>query len=169
MSAPKFATEPPEVCALRGPGDMIVLSIHWGGNWGYEIPWEQRAFAHKFLDLGAVDVIHGHSSHHPKGSEVYNGRLVLYGCGDFLTDYEGISGYEAFRSNLVLMYFVTLDARTEELVNLKMTPLQMKRFRLQHADANDTAWLMDVLNHEGQCNTEVVYDVQNSFVLHWPR
>jgi hypothetical protein len=43
------------------------------------------------------------------------------------------------------------------------------RIAPQHADANDTAWLMDVLNHEGQYNTEMVYGVQNSFVLHWPR
>ena len=67
------------------------------------------------------------------------------------------------------MYFVTLDARTGELVDLKMTPVQMKRFRLQQPDANDTAWLKDVMNREGECNTEVVNGVQNSFVLHWPR
>jgi poly-gamma-glutamate synthesis protein (capsule biosynthesis protein) len=38
-----------------------------------------------------VDVVHGHSSHHCKGAEVYRGRLVLYGCGDLISDYEGIS------------------------------------------------------------------------------
>ena len=38
-----------------------------------------------------MDVIHGHSSHHVKAIEVYNGKLVLYGCGDFRNDYEGKS------------------------------------------------------------------------------
>jgi len=32
-------------------------------------------------------------------------RLILYGCGDFLNDYEGIRGYEEYRGDLALMYF----------------------------------------------------------------
>ena len=24
--------------ALKGPGDILIASIHWGGNWGYEVP-----------------------------------------------------------------------------------------------------------------------------------
>ncbi|MFB6355325.1 MAG: CapA family protein, partial [bacterium] len=74
--------------SARNPGDIVVLSIHWGGNWGYDIPDSHRAFAHRLIDELAVDVIHGHSSHHVKGFEVYNGRLILYGCGYFLTDYD---------------------------------------------------------------------------------
>jgi hypothetical protein len=27
-----------EVRALRRPGDIVLASIHWGGNWGYQIP-----------------------------------------------------------------------------------------------------------------------------------
>lgn len=38
-----------------------------------------------------VDVVHGHSSHHAKGAEVYRGKLILYGAGDLISDYEGIS------------------------------------------------------------------------------
>jgi len=33
-----------------------------------------------------VDIIHGHSSHHVKAIEVYKEKLILYGCGDFLSD-----------------------------------------------------------------------------------
>ena len=39
---------------------------------------------------GGIDVVHGHSSHHPRPIEVYQRRLILYGCGDFIDDYEGI-------------------------------------------------------------------------------
>jgi len=38
-----------------------------------------------------VDVVHGHSSHHAKGFEVYAGKLIIYGAGDLISDYEGIS------------------------------------------------------------------------------
>lgn len=56
---------------VKRPGDIVVASIHWGGgNWGYQIPREQKVFAHKLVDQAAVDVIHGHSSHHPRGIEV---------------------------------------------------------------------------------------------------
>ena len=34
--------------------------------------------------------MHGHSSHHPRPIEVYRGKLILYGCGDLVDDYEGI-------------------------------------------------------------------------------
>ena len=51
------------------------------------------AFAHRLVDAGA-DVVHGHSSHHPRPLEVYGGRLVLHGCGDLVNDYEGIEGHE---------------------------------------------------------------------------
>src|SRR6266705_6913251 len=51
--------------AHQQPGDLIVASIHWGSNWGYEIPREQVVFAHRLIEEG-VAVVHGHSSHHVK-------------------------------------------------------------------------------------------------------
>ena len=91
------------------PDDLIVVSIHWGSNWGYEVPEEQRRFAHALIDRAGVSVIHGHSSHHPKAIEIYRDRLILHGCGDFLNDYEGIKGYEEDWDNLVLMYFADIQ------------------------------------------------------------
>ena len=137
------------VHAMKRPGDIAVLSIHWGPNWGYGIPTRQRAFAHRVIDAAGIDIVHGHSSHHPKPLEVYNDKPILYGCGDFLNDYEGISGYEEFHSHLVLMYFVTLDS-TGKLLRLEMTPLEMKRFRLQRVEHEDAVWLRDTLNRKGR-------------------
>ncbi|HER62854.1 MAG TPA: CapA family protein, partial [Desulfobacteraceae bacterium] len=97
------------VAEVRQPGDIVVVSIHWGGNWGYGIPEEQRRFARLLIDGAGADLIHGHSSHHVKGIEVYRNKLILYGCGDFLNDYEGISGHEQFRADLTLMYFPRLS------------------------------------------------------------
>ena len=136
--------------AVKRPGDVDVLSIHWGGNWGYGIPREQQSFAHRLIDSGAVDVIQGHSSHHPKAIEIYRDKPVLYGCGDFLNDYEGISAYEEYRSELVLMYFVTMDSSTRKLLCLEMAPFEIKRFRLQRATHQDATWLADTLSREGK-------------------
>jgi len=138
------------ISGLKQKGDWVVASIHWGGNWGYEILSAQREFAHRLIDQALVDVVHGHSSHHPKGIEVYKGKPILFGCGDFLNDYEGISGYEDFRGDLALMYFVTLDLATGMLVSLIMTPLQIRRFRLNYAHPDDVHWLQQILNRESR-------------------
>jgi poly-gamma-glutamate synthesis protein (capsule biosynthesis protein) len=79
-----------KVEAMTRPEDIVVASIHWGRNWGYDIPPDQIEFAHKLIDEAGVDVIHGHSSHHVKGLEVYKDKPIIYGAGDFLNDYEGI-------------------------------------------------------------------------------
>jgi poly-gamma-glutamate synthesis protein (capsule biosynthesis protein) len=125
-------------------GDVAVVSIHWGDNWGYEVPDAHVRFAHRLLD-GGVDLIHGHSSHHPRPVEIYNDRLALYGCGDFITDYEGITGYEEFRDDLVLMYFPHIDPGTGELVDLRITPLQIRKMQLIRPLARDRDWLRERL------------------------
>ncbi len=153
---------------VKRQDDIVVASIHWGENWGYEIPDEQTAFAHSLLDEAGVDIIHGHSSHHAKGIEVHNRKPILYGCGDFLSDYEGIGGYEGFRDDLALMYFVSMDVSTGRLIDLTMRPLQIRRFRLNRVSRTDARWLQDVLNREGdRFGTRVDLRADNSLTLGW--
>ncbi|MFH9981004.1 CapA family protein [Streptomyces sp. NPDC017179] len=128
----------------RSPGDIVVVSVHWGSNWGYHVPREQIRFAHALVD-GGVDVVHGHSSHHPRPVEVYRGRLILYGCGDFIDDYEGISGYEGYRDDLRIAYFPSLTAETGRLAELRMVALRARRMRLEPATGEERAWLRATL------------------------
>jgi poly-gamma-glutamate synthesis protein (capsule biosynthesis protein) len=149
------------------PGDLIVASIHWGSNWGYDIPSEQIAFAHHLIEEG-VAIVHGHSSHHVKAIEVFRGRLILYGCGDFLTDYEGISGYETFRGDLALMYLVELDSDSGELIAARLVPTQTRRFRLERASAADAKWVCNLLNELGErLGTALRLEEDNSLTLDW--
>jgi len=134
---------------VKRPGDVVVASIHWGGNWGYEISREESRFAHGLIDQAAVDIVHGHSSHHAKAIEVYRSKPILYGCGDFLNDYEGIRGHEEFRDDLALLYVVTLKMSTGELVRLEATPFRIRKFRLERASGEDATWLRDTLDREG--------------------
>jgi len=127
------------------PGDVLVVSIHWGPNWGYDVPADQVGFAHRLLDGGA-DVIHGHSSHHPRPVEVYRGKLVLYGCGDCIDDYEGITGYAEYRDDLRLLYFAAVEPGTGRLAGLRMVPMQARKMRLRRAADQDTRWLAGVLS-----------------------
>jgi poly-gamma-glutamate synthesis protein (capsule biosynthesis protein) len=145
-----------------------LFPVHWGGNWGYNVPEEKIDFAHKLIDKAGVDIIHSHSSHHVKGIEVYHDRLILYGCGDFLNDYEGIGGYEYYRADLGLMYLASVNPLSGKLVQLQMTPTQIKYFKVNRPSREDTLWLANILNREGKkFGSGVRLDGDNTLTLFW--
>ena len=72
----------------------------------------------------------------------------MYGCGDFLNDYEGIAGYEEFRDDLVVMYLPRLATSSGQLVNLRLIPFQVRKFRLTRTTEADAAWLRGTLRRE---------------------
>ena len=137
-----------QVATIRRTGDVVVASIHWGPNWGYEVPAAHRRMARALIERAGVSIVHGHSSHHPMAIEVHEQRLILYGCGDFLNDYEGIEGHDAFRSDLALMYFADLDPADGALSALEMAPMQVRNFRLNRPAGGDVDWLRRRLDRE---------------------
>jgi poly-gamma-glutamate capsule biosynthesis protein CapA/YwtB (metallophosphatase superfamily) len=155
-----------QIMALKRPGDLVVVSIHWGTNWGYHVSDEQRKFAHRLIDKAGVSIIHGHSSHHPRPIEIYRDRLILYGCGDFLNDYEGIPGYERYRDDLTLMYFIDLDPTGGSLQALKLVPLQIKNFRLSIPLQRDIRWIQLTLDREcRRFGTKVLLEPEGQLVV----
>ncbi|MDK1023510.1 MAG: CapA family protein [Gammaproteobacteria bacterium] len=139
-----------QIQAIKRPNDIVILSLHWGGNWGFSIPSEHQEFAHALVDEAFVDVVHGHSSHHIKAIEIYQGKLIVYGSGDLITDYEGIGGHESYRGDLGLLYFAAINPSTGMLAQLRMLPSQMKNFRLTAPSPKDVSWILDTLNREGK-------------------
>ena len=154
--------------AIRQDSDLVVVSIHWGSNWGYRVHSSQVRFAHRLID-GGVDVIHGHSSHHPRPIEVYRGKLVLYGCGDCIDDYEGITGYEEYRDDLRLLYFASIAPGTAELAALVMVPMQARNMRLRHASAADSRWLAATLGRVSrEFGSRIEHRPDGSLIVHPP-
>jgi poly-gamma-glutamate synthesis protein (capsule biosynthesis protein) len=95
-----------------------------------------------------VDLVHGHSSHHPQAVEVHRDRLVIYGCGDLLNDYEGIAGHDDFRGELGLMYFPRIELSTGKLRGLELVPTRIRKLRIERAGGADRAWLLRRLRRE---------------------
>ena len=154
--------------ATRRPDDLVVVSLHWGPNWGYAVPEAERAFARALIDEAGADLVHGHSSHHPKGIEVHRGKLILYGCGDFLNDYEGIGGHESYRGELALMYFPRLAVDDGRLLELELRPTRTQRLRVNRAAAADGEWLYAMLNREGAAlGTQVEWVADGRLRLRW--
>ncbi len=154
------------IARWRHPHTVIVLSIHWGANWGFTVQATHRRFAHHMIDDAGVDLVHGHSSHHVKGIEVHHGRPILYGCGDLLTDYEGITGNEVYRGDLGLLYFVTFNAHGA-LAKLEMAPTRMQRFRVTAAGPKDLRWLATTLSRTGDALGTSAAIVGERLALRW--
>ncbi|MGV9835737.1 CapA family protein [Nocardia niigatensis] len=132
-----------QALAHKRSGDVLIVSVHWGSNWGYGVGLSEIQFAHRLVDAG-VDIVHGHSSHHPRPIEIYHGRPILYGCGDVIDDYEGISGYESYRPELRLLYLVSIELGGQP-TGIRMLPLRVRHMRLEHAPRADADWLGETL------------------------
>ena len=156
-----------QVKAVKRDGDLVVASVHWGGNWGYRVPRAHRTFAHELVDSGAVDLIHGHSSHHPKGVEVRGGRAILYGCGDFVNDYEGIGGRDEYRGELALAWLAEFELPGGVLRRLRMLPFRIRNFRLTRPSDEDREWLQGRMDRECRRFGHRVEDRGEGLVLRW--
>lgn len=66
--------------------DFLIVSAHWGPNWGYVPPREHVAVGRALIAAGA-DMVFGHSGHVCRGIELYQRRPLLYCTGNFIDDY----------------------------------------------------------------------------------
>lgn len=94
--------------------------------------------------------------------------MLLYGCGDFLNDYEGIGGYDSFRGDLALMYFPVLDPSNGNLLRLSMIPTQTRSFRIGRPRADDVTWSAQRMHREcSKLGARVVEEVDGTLTLEW--
>lgn len=69
--------------AKKQGADIVIVSSHAGSESIKLVSPRLQKLYHSWIDIGA-DVIHGHHSHVPQGWEVYKGRPVFYGLGNFI-------------------------------------------------------------------------------------
>jgi hypothetical protein len=74
-----------DIKRLRPKVDLVVVSPHWGIEYMATPEPEQVKLAHAAVDAGADIFIGGHA-HWPKGIEMYKGKPIYYGVGNFLLD-----------------------------------------------------------------------------------
>src|SRR6516164_6231601 len=77
-----------DIGQLRPQVDYAMVAIHWATSRSAEVSPPNRAFAHELIDAGA-DVILGHHPPHPKGIEVYHGKVILYAPSNVLRGHNG--------------------------------------------------------------------------------
>ena len=123
---------------------LKIFSVHWGPNYSWNPDDSICSLAHFLIDECGVDIIHGHSSHHIQGVEKYKGKLIIYGCGDFVDDYAVNPGY---RNDLSAVWRVTVkenggnnnDSIYNELTlkTLEIFPTRIKLFQAHRLDPSD--------------------------------
>src|SRR5919112_2058981 len=74
-----------DIKSLRPRVDLILVMPHWGKEYTATPEPQQVDLAHTDIDAGADLVVGGHA-HWPKGIEVYEGKPIFYGVGNFLLD-----------------------------------------------------------------------------------
>jgi poly-gamma-glutamate capsule biosynthesis protein CapA/YwtB (metallophosphatase superfamily) len=84
-----------------------------------------------------------------------------------LNDYEGIPYRDHFPHHLVLMYFATIDRSTGHLVRLRMTPLQIRSFRLQSPPRSACTRLRDTLDRECRVFDSRITLSDDAWTLEW--
>lgn len=74
-----------EIRALRDKVDILIVSFHKGnGGNTPKLDTYERPMCHAAIDAGA-DIILGHHHHLLKGVEVYNGKPIYHGLGNYVT------------------------------------------------------------------------------------
>jgi len=152
-----------DVTRAKASGATVFVSVHFGSNWGWEIDPENIVAAHELIDAGA-DVVHGHSSHHPRTAELYKNKLILYGTGELLNDYEGIGDHPGFPASRFLgdlrfAYFVDVDSSTGDFVRMYVHPMKQKLFTLVRGDARDAQRFEHALKSQyAECGLQLDID-----------
>jgi hypothetical protein len=90
-----------DIRRLRPQVDYVVVAIHWATNRRYDISPENRNLAHDLIDAGA-DIILGHHPPHPKGIEVYRGKVILYAPSNILRGHTNMNSDDGYLARFTL-------------------------------------------------------------------
>lgn len=107
-----------DVAAARKEADLVVVYFHWGKEKQSDATPQQRRQARVAIDAGA-DVVVGSHVHVLQPTEMYKGKLVAYGLGNFV--FMGMNTEERFRRGAILEVEITRD----RLVSFEMVPTRV--------------------------------------------
>src|SRR5215471_8784982 len=80
-----------DIEAVRGRCDILIVAFHKGvGHTRAEIASAEKHLTHAAINAGA-DIVIGHHAHICKGVEVYRGKPIFHGLGNFVTPSRSLS------------------------------------------------------------------------------
>jgi len=107
-----------DVAAAAKEADVVVVYFHWGREKQSDVTPEQRRQARAAIDAGA-DLVVGTHVHVLQPTEMYRGKLIAYGLGNFV--FMGMNHEERFRRGAILEVAMIRD----ELVSFELVPTRV--------------------------------------------
>jgi poly-gamma-glutamate capsule biosynthesis protein CapA/YwtB (metallophosphatase superfamily)/Tfp pilus assembly protein PilF len=123
------------IARAKAGANLVVVSLHWGGESMAYPSSEQKRLAHRFVDAGA-DVILGHHPHVIQSVETYEGAVIAYSLGNFLFD-----------SRFPKRHYSTLLAievsRSRGILGFRLIPIYIEGTEPAVSDEKDVRDFMD--------------------------
>ncbi len=126
------------VAAAAEQADVVIVSIHWGGEYQAAPSPRQRAIARTLADAGARLIV-GHGPHVLQRVEWVGDTLVAYSLGNFLFDQPYPAGC---RRGAILR--VTLQG--DRIITVGAVPTVVEQGRVVPAGPEDSAAILARLN-----------------------
>lgn len=76
-----------KIISSKSAADFVIVIIH-GGNEYYQLPSPRMKSLYRFFVEMGADAVINHHQHCISGYEVYNGRPIFYGLGNFCFDWK---------------------------------------------------------------------------------
>jgi poly-gamma-glutamate synthesis protein (capsule biosynthesis protein) len=121
---------------------FLIVSAHWGGNWGHDAPAQHQDLARDLIDAGA-DLVFGHSPHIFRGVGIHRNHPIIYSAGDFIDDY-AVDPVE--RNDQSFVFMLDTDGGTPRTLRLYPTIIAGFQARLARGAAPDIAARMQRLS-----------------------
>lgn len=107
-----------DIISVRDQVDIIIVSMHWGEEYSFEVSNRQREIASYLSSLG-VKLIIGHHPHVVEPIEYVNDTLVIYSLGNFLSAQRGIDKLTGLMVSLDIVKTTVNSVSTITLENIK--------------------------------------------------
>lgn len=105
-----------DITSLRQQCDFIIALVH-AGNEFYGLPSPRTKKLYRFLIDAGADAVVSHHTHTFTGYEVYKGKPVFYGLGNFVYDWPGKIHSEWNRGYVVVL-------KISNAVDFQIVPLK---------------------------------------------
>ena len=113
--------------------DLVVMLVHFGENQDPEIKDYEYNCAHGYVDAGA-DVVIGTHTHTLQGAEIYNGKYIFYGVGNFM--------FEGYAVDTVVVQLYLCEDNT---VIVKLMPCKSQGFKTWDVEGYEARQIFDTI------------------------
>ena len=148
-----------EIAALRSQVDVVIASHHWGLH--QEVLEYMREIAHAGIDAGA-DIVIGHGPHFVLPVEIYQGRPIFYGMGNFC--FHTGHGGRKHGDWVGMLARVALEERTIQRITLRFVRHNDRNETLLRTPGEEPAALSDLVERSAPLGARIAVERDDAVV-----